>query len=106
MPISIGSWCNRREDLCIIDDVILAINRTEQRLALGWHHAKLRGVRLPLVPLAADGVVAVEDGDAVAPPVGPRRARVSDRLGEEQHRARRARISLPERRLRVLDRRG
>ena len=77
--------------------------RAEERLALGRHGRQEIGVRLPLVPLAVDSVVATEDRDATVLLVGPQRGAVGQRFGEDEQGASRTGIGVPERRVAVVD---
>ena len=56
--------------------------RTEETLAFGRHSIQQFGMGFPPVPAAADGIVAVEYGDAVSLLVGPRRSGVRRRFGK------------------------
>ena len=48
-----------------VDAVVLAVDGAEEGLAFGGHGLEVVGVWMPVVPFAAEGVVTIEDCDAV-----------------------------------------
>ena len=61
-----------------------AAHVSKQALAFGRHGCEQVRVWMPVAPFGADGVVEVEDGDAVGCFICPGRGTVGDGFGEEE----------------------
>ena len=78
------------------------VDGPKERAALGRHGFECLRVRLPLVPLAIDVIVAAEDGAALVLGAAPRRSGVGGALGEKEQGASRTRVSSPKVRIKAL----
>ena len=70
----------------------------EEGLAFRGHGGEVVGVGVPVVPFAAEGVVAIEDCDAVCFFVCGDGAGVGDRFGEKEDRSGGTGVGVPQRR--------
>ena len=89
--------------IIIADQIICRTDGTEKGLPFSGHLLKQCRMRVPIVPLAIDGVVTAENSEAVVFLIRPCVCAMCQRLREKEERTSRTLIGIPDKRILTSD---